>query len=927
MSGKLYSVGSSSGSENSPLHEKNYHDDGLDQQYDDDNELDHDHEHELDHDESSPDDDRKRLRTKTACDYCRKRKTKCNGESPCSSCLYYKRQCIYTYVPKVRKKRVSKFSNNSSGNPAKKHNPNSLQGLNNRMSALESLLTKLITKMDGSNTFAKDLKGINKTGEEEDSDTLSLASLPSSDNESSDEHTKPQDLVLNEKAITNPSKLGEMMKTERVHQHCVLNINPRRRILQWVGSHSVFHVLSAKSIRWLRTKLNDANDEELLVPIKNLPVALNNAVDTTLKIWYAPEDDKIYNSNLYFSRDDKGLTFELLDYCYESLHIAPFLCNLNLIRELFQVYHYAISQGDFDVIQGLSLSDFLIMNVSLCLCLMNISSPIVSESYPTLSSKSLHDLNLLKQKFFKYAIHCYEKVNVVTEGIRSVQGIALLMLYIEASYITDVHINYMLACSLIRIARDVGIQRIDLYKYDKDESYTQLKRRLWWFCEYMDKEMCYKSGKSEIINQNDANALTEYDDYFVSVPVQPFKSNSYLKNSLKLITNCQYHGYQYYFVYYSLMLSRIKSKSYGLLYGARVDFMSQDDLLDNLQQVNDEMFKMAKLMEPDVRPTLYYLKKDGGRSEAVQDLFKGHEAYYNYSNLLLQMSFFSHLLTINRVPFMQPNFVSNERSIKFGNLSLESSRTILHLVNDFDKSSVPASKISYLKFYPFMAFCSLCGHIIGFPKESSVESDCELLIEVSMKFFAHKDNNRSLESWNESRLYDSKNTIFDLIARLFLKILVNLMIKESEINYLNKVVGLREHLEASAFIYPDLFKRSDGDLPLNLMFDFSKGISSDLNSKPAMQSGSDIGGLVNSLPSYSVDTPVSSVESKPFETGADKAPTDIAQAINFESLNEETFGSLLNSQAFSLPNFFYDGNIDSGAFVTNEEYDFDYFNN
>ena len=32
-------------------------------------------------------DGEKRLRTKVACDYCRKRKSKCNGEQPCSKCL------------------------------------------------------------------------------------------------------------------------------------------------------------------------------------------------------------------------------------------------------------------------------------------------------------------------------------------------------------------------------------------------------------------------------------------------------------------------------------------------------------------------------------------------------------------------------------------------------------------------------------------------------------------------------------------------------------------------------------------------------------------------------------------------------------------------------------------------------------------------
>lgn len=50
-------------------------------------------------------DGEKRLRTKVACDYCRKRKSKCNGEQPCSKCLDKNRNCTYTFVQKSGKGR------------------------------------------------------------------------------------------------------------------------------------------------------------------------------------------------------------------------------------------------------------------------------------------------------------------------------------------------------------------------------------------------------------------------------------------------------------------------------------------------------------------------------------------------------------------------------------------------------------------------------------------------------------------------------------------------------------------------------------------------------------------------------------------------------------------------------------------------------
>lgn len=151
--------------------------------------------------------EKKRLRTKTACDYCRKRKSKCNGENPCSNCLTHSKDCTYTVVPKVRKKRVSKSLSNSKD---KKHNPNSIQGLNSRLSTLEGLLSKLVKRLDSKSLL--DL-GNSRSGDKDDdsSDTVSLNSLPSESNseDEQEEEDFSKELVLNEKSsVLSPEKLA-----------------------------------------------------------------------------------------------------------------------------------------------------------------------------------------------------------------------------------------------------------------------------------------------------------------------------------------------------------------------------------------------------------------------------------------------------------------------------------------------------------------------------------------------------------------------------------------------------------------------------------------------------------------------------------------------------------------------------------------------
>ncbi|KAJ3028628.1 hypothetical protein HDV00_010115, partial [Rhizophlyctis rosea] len=73
---------------------------------------------------------RKRTRTSRACDSCRKKRTKCTGEQPCSTCVSFDTQCIYT--PRVKKR----------GPVTKKDQFSTLES---RLKTVESLLTNLLT--------------------------------------------------------------------------------------------------------------------------------------------------------------------------------------------------------------------------------------------------------------------------------------------------------------------------------------------------------------------------------------------------------------------------------------------------------------------------------------------------------------------------------------------------------------------------------------------------------------------------------------------------------------------------------------------------------------------------------------------------------------------------------------------------------------
>lgn len=82
-------------------------------------------------------------RTTYACDICRKRKTKCSGEVPCSYCVRHGLECLYTYVKKKRAayKKSSKLD-------MSREVSQTMDRFNDRLGYLQQKLTQLTDRVD-----------------------------------------------------------------------------------------------------------------------------------------------------------------------------------------------------------------------------------------------------------------------------------------------------------------------------------------------------------------------------------------------------------------------------------------------------------------------------------------------------------------------------------------------------------------------------------------------------------------------------------------------------------------------------------------------------------------------------------------------------------------------------------------------------------
>lgn len=84
-------------------------------------------------------------RIRIACDICRRKKIKCNGEYPCGNCMQTKGSICHYEERSVKKKTdthsITKLSTRSK-------NTKSIEVLNSRLSTLENVILKLTEKID-----------------------------------------------------------------------------------------------------------------------------------------------------------------------------------------------------------------------------------------------------------------------------------------------------------------------------------------------------------------------------------------------------------------------------------------------------------------------------------------------------------------------------------------------------------------------------------------------------------------------------------------------------------------------------------------------------------------------------------------------------------------------------------------------------------
>lgn len=859
--------------------------------------------------------DKKTGRVSKACLICRRKKIKCDGKSPCGNCSNSPKnhKCEYPAdAIKVRKKHSSLAKDES------------IKFLEKRIRKLEVLLTGMVKHLDGTKSRSKTQDG-----------------------------TKSEDKIST--ACHDDQNFGEKwFHKEGDGNSGYPSLN---KVELFFGSQTMFGIFSERSIEYIKTKLNP-EDRHLVLPFKSLPNFFEQANIPLIEIWMKPEVRTQEKINKLAEGDfpSERQTANQLLQLYGHIFLSDLLIDKSQVQSLFDNYYNKKEKKGQH--RKLRYSELLLMSVALAMCVTTLAEArhFCPEEKP--ECHLLTTFRLLKRKFsdkdlvdiqfqqLLNAIYYYHRICTQSEGVITVQAILLLVLFIETNCMKW-NVTYVLTTLATRYAQEIGLHRFESF-YGLPQKEAEFRRRLWWMCQYLDVEMCYRDGKPPVTFQYDVSTLSNRDiGSFVPDEYKSFFTDANVHNKvLNAMDAKATEVLNYYHGLFLLKLTHIRAKCYSQIFSASTRGDSSIELSKRVRQMNNELFELTDFMNEDNRPRFHddpkfatffqSFKADAKKPMLTQSL-----------KLTSQLTFFVQLVIINKLPCqlkIQPEEEGYVDISYFRNLTLASARTILYTIKQMKSTKVPFTTLNWIYFYIISAFLNLLANCTNRYNLPESYEDVNLLIDVSLNVFGannecfmkgplNRDLLRSkLPSFN---FQNNKRSLMDIVSRMMLKLLLRIMETKTDYTYTGDQAKLKNHLAVIDEINVDFNKKVVSGHKVSLRFDEFDQI--------------DHGKEGSKRSSYTIDytkchnTPLnenggdefinSPIIPKEFDndSNANNSPTiynllhpDLdsnlplysnSSSINensdfmIESMNEEIFNSALYQQIYELPNFFFDNSV------------------
>lgn len=561
-------------------------------------------------------------------------------------------------------------------------------------------------------------------------------------------------------------------------------------IERFSGSHFHFCTHSSKFVDQLRGKL-PIKYHDLLIPLENMPSVFTDSVKSFEKKWIeAPSMDLVKQKQLLqaeFPIDFKTV-IKLIEKYYSQDILANYICTIEELKFLFGLYY----QNNGIRSCQLKESELLIMNIAIVMsiraALEDIGKGRVSHDFFSLSSKELQDI--YDQRFIT-SILLHNRCLLLSDGIQTVKALMLLVLLTEFN-IANSRLDRGLLSLAIRYAQDVGLHEFTKFSGLTEEQ-SILRKKLWCTIEYFDVEMAYRKGVQPLIQLRDCLPDCEGME----------KQTFHVVND---IFGADYE-FDYMMAYYDFIraMTRLRNKTYRDVGTFRSE--SYELIHDKTEDLLGEMKDLALLFPLSYRPTLVSdVEFDIGRfSDWINtgDQFK----MGRFLILTAHISYFSHLMFINTIPFMHelpPPGKLETAYHEYKRTGINCARTILEMSIALKCPELPAVFLNIIIHHIVSAFLCILYKCIANIDDPHNSKDIHLLIRVSNTALSFSDFDLS-ESIGGHFTKDKK---YELLCVVAFNIGSKVIDIKTQSDSLANETQFKEHVNKLARWFPSVFQNN-----------------------------------------------------------------------------------------------------------------------
>ncbi|KFY63458.1 hypothetical protein V497_01994, partial [Pseudogymnoascus sp. VKM F-4516 (FW-969)] len=534
----------------------------------------------------------KRRRIARACDMCRKKKIKCDGQMPaCSHCTNYKTECVFTQVEKKR-------------SPPK--GAKYIEGLENRLGRMENLLrlSGLLNEDDGGSTDLGMLEKRLASRESLKRDGSHFSdSIPTSPSQATTLRGTPGAEGGSESpnSVLTPGTQGDKGSERRVGEKtaeeveelsdlmCSLVTNDQGET-RYIGSSSGFSIFSPKGIQWVNEKTGDQSFQSMISQA---------TVDDNKWIYWKPEVfADIFERRIYLQLPQKAEALSLLKDFFE---------NFNCMFPLFHqptFMHLVERQYSRDPYDGSGW--WASLNIALAIAhRLRVMSNLVPE-----------EEDQKAWGYLKNAMAVYTELTMRNTDLLSVQALLGMALFMQGT--PNPQPSFLLVASAIRLSHSIGLHKRGS-GFNLNPIEIEQRKRVFWIGYMLDKDICIRFGRPPVQDDDDMNVelpSADPEDNIGNIPLADGKGKV---NLFRLM--CEF--------------STIVSKVYTQLYSTKASKQSDGELLNTIGELDHALEEWKDSIPIDFRPE-HEIK--ASHTPLILHVVVLHFGYYNCLTTIHRMS-------------------------------------------------------------------------------------------------------------------------------------------------------------------------------------------------------------------------------------------------------------------------------------------------